>query len=304
MSVENLRQSRKGATAIFTQFTRMKDKFMDAIFCAFEGDDAKYYYSRVESKTLYKPSNIVVFNCGGKKEVYRLYQMIKSRDEYRAIKFLYFIDRDFDPILNDTNVYETKVYSVENFYTTIDVFMKILRCEFSYNDNDSEFAFLISCFKQRQIDFHEQTTLLNAWIKCQRYVSNTQQVQRLNLNNFSLNEITKTLSLDEVRLEYDLDWLNNRFSDAASINADEVAVEINELNKGNKQKTFRGKFEIDFLFDFLEAIKKEFKIKDARCQKKDGVQLNQSKKNMVSEFSQYAVTPECLVDYLEKFKLL
>src|SRR6185369_15479378 len=132
MKVESLRENRKGATVIFTQFALLKDKYADSIFCCFEGDDSKYYFHRIESETGYSPDNIIAFNCGGKKEVLRLYGMIKTKTEYSAIKFLYFIDKDFDAKTTNSEIFETNTYSIENLYTTEEAFTRVVRCELNY----------------------------------------------------------------------------------------------------------------------------------------------------------------------------
>jgi len=56
------------------------------------------------------------------------------------------------------------------------------------------------------------------------------------------------------------------------------------------------------LYSIIEAIKIEFKQPKARLKKKHGVHLNLNKKNFISEFSQYATTPESLLQYLNKFR--
>jgi hypothetical protein len=303
-NVETLRKNRKGATAIFTLFTRMKDKYHNSIFCCFEGDDAKYYFKRIEDNTLHNPENIIVLNCEGKTEVLRLYHLIKSKTEYKSIKFLYFIDRDFDAPKDAslTEIYETPCYSVENFYTTEEAFIRIVKCEFNYNETDDEYLWLLNMFKIRQADFHAKTIYLNAWIACQRDISATDNTKRLNMSNFNIQKIIPNINLDAIEAEYDNLKLKALFPEAADVSEEKFHEKIRDFSSKNLQQTFRGKFEIDFLFSILESVKAEFNCIKPRLRKKSGVQLNQSKKNMISEFSHYATTESGLVKYLLPFK--
>lgn len=300
MSVEAMRESRNGATVIFTQFTRLQEKFPQNIFCCFEGDDAKYYIMRVKSITDSAADKIIPFNCGGKREVFRLYNMINKDTSYSTCRLFYFIDRDFDPVNTIPNIYETPVYSIENFYTVQSVFSLILKSEFNYNEDDKEFDFLNNAFVDRQREFHEKTALFNVWLACQRDKSNAGIVQRLNLDSFNLLTIVPIIDLDKIESNYDLQRLTVLFPDAAQITEAELDEKMDVFLKQNAQEIFRGKFEIDFLFSFLESLKIEFKKANARIKKKPGFQMNQSKKNMISEFSQYAFTPNCLVEYLKR----
>jgi hypothetical protein len=219
------------------------------------------------------------------------------------VKFLYFVDRDFDPPINNSlqEVYETKVYSVENFYTTEEAFIRILKIEFNYTEVDREYKLLLDLFRKRQQEFHQKTAYLNAWIACQRDESISKSTGRLNLSDFNLASIITKIDLDNVVSTYDKATLEHLLP--MSLVLDEIVVQnkIAAFSKQNPQEIFRGKFEIDFLYAFIEAIKIEYNKSGARLKKKEGVQLNQSKKNLIAEFSQYATTPISLKEYLQKY---
>src|ERR1035437_3532964 len=270
MEVAKLRESRTRATVYFMGFSRLQNKYSDSIFCCFEGDDSKYYFKRIEDNTGYSAENIVPFNCDGKSEVLRMYRLIKSKSEYSDVKFLYFIDRDFDPTIKGIlhGIYETPVYSIENFYTTIDAFIRILKIEFNYIEMDSEFKILLDLFVERQKEFHDQTKLFNAWIACQRRKSNIESTSRLNLSSFNLAKIVSVINLDTIQSNYDKQVLENLFPEAPEITDEEIAEKISEFDQLNFQQIFRGKYEIYFLYSFLEAIKIEINTPKSRLNKK------------------------------------
>lgn len=300
--IDKLRESRKGATVMFTKFTRLKDSHKSSLFCCFEGDDSKYYGSRIENILQMDIDKLHFFNCGGKSEVIRFYEMINKNDDYKEVKIAYFVDRDYDRSLSSIynyNIYETPFYSIENFYTTTSAFKKILKNEFNLNEFDEDYQICLKLFLERQNEFHEKTTLLNAWLWCQRDLYQLGKSSRLNLSNFNLTQVIPKISLTEIIADYDKEKLESIFPEAIIIPDEILDFKIGEINKLNKQEIFRGKFEIDFLFSFIEAIKAEFKNESPIIKKQLGVQINQSKKNLIAEFSQYAFTPDCLKKYLK-----
>lgn len=147
--------------------------------------------------------------------------------------------------------------------------------------------------------FHEKTKILNAWIFCQRDLSNSGQITRLNLSNLKFNEIVSEISLTEIKANYDKEKIESLFPDALKIQDDILQSKIIELDEFEPQTCFRGKFEIEFLYKFIEALRLEMKKPNGLIKKQRGVQINISKKNLISELSHYADTPSCLTDYLD-----
>lgn len=167
----------------------------------------------------------------------------------------------------------------------------------------AEYEICLNLFIERQKEFHEKIKLLNAWLSCQRDLSNTGKTSRLYLTNFKLNKIISDINLIKIEAEYDKETIESFFPNALPISNEDLNRKIAELEKFEPQISFRGKFEIDFLYNFIEAIKLEFKKTDSLITKQFGVQINISKKNIISELSQYADTPDCLRQYLSFFKI-
>ena len=304
MNLETLRTNRNVAPVVFTNFLLLSSKHSSSLFCSFEGDDSKYYGPRIEDKLNYKPDEVHYFTCGGKKELLRFYKMINKNDDYKDIKLMYFVDRDFDESIIEkfnNEIYETPCYSIENFYTTKDAFKRILKREFMFEEYDDEYNKILDLFIERQSDFHEETKLLNAWLCCQRDISNSNDESRLNLSNFNLKKIVTNINLDEVVADYDIDKLHSLFPEAIRIEDKVLNSKIAELETLTPQMCFRGKFEIDFLFKFIIELKKELKKPNSKFKKKSGMKINISKTNVISELSQHADTTDCLKDYLVSF---
>lgn len=301
MRVEDARQSRTGATVVYTLLITYKRKNPDYLFCCFEGDDVKYYMPRVERHCNYEQENVVHFTCTGKEEVLRLYRLVNNSTDLTGLKILYFIDKDFDYSLSNptrTYVYETSGYSIENNYTTNRAFARILKNEFFYQEEDREFMDLMSKFSLRHADFHNATILLNAFLSCQRDAYNQGIGTRLLLDNFNLSSIITSIELDATEGEYDLDDLYRIFPGAARIPEVIINERIELMSSTDMGKFFRGKFEIYFLFAFIDAINRAFNNPALGLARRPGYKLNLSKKNVISELTQYADTNPCLIEYL------
>jgi Protein of unknown function (DUF4435) len=295
MSVDNLRASRHRPVTVFTEFTRLYKQYESALYCFFEGEDSKYYTIRI--KTIANPSKDIGMICNGKQGVLGIHRMLSSRKYYANAITAYFVDRDFDALIGVNEIYETPCYSLENFYTSIQCFADILRSEFKLGELNENHKKCISLYKDLQKEFHDAVELLNIWIACQR-----DRATEINISNLSVLDFV-SIELNGILLNYTIDDLIARFPTAPVLTNIELDSKKAELLSRNRQKSFRGKFEIEFLDIFLkklsqEANKGSYPYFDCKVK----VVLNLSKRTIISNLSQYADTPDCLRAYLESFK--
>jgi Protein of unknown function (DUF4435) len=125
----------------------------------------------------------------------------------------------------------------------------------------------------------------------------------LNISDLSVLRFIN-IDLDKITIKYTISDLYTMFPKTCSISQDELEVKRSELQARNRQKTFRGKFEIEFLFSFLQKLISEANQGNyPYFTKKRKVVLSLSKKNVISDLSQYADTPESLYSYLESFRV-
>ena len=124
--VESLLEETKSAPAVWMNFSRTFQKHIKKqnffIYCFYEGkDDSKYYNERINSFGL---KNLYHFECKGKSNVLKLREIIlekNSKNQYK-ISSLYFIDKDYDDIINESaynywkeagDIYVTPCYSID-----------------------------------------------------------------------------------------------------------------------------------------------------------------------------------------------
>jgi hypothetical protein len=299
MPVDNLRTSRGKAVAVFVEFTRLYKQYESALYCFFEGEDSKYYGIRI--KNIARPEKDVYLKCNGKEGVLGIYRMLSSRNHYRNARTAYFVDRDFDQSVYDmgvSKIYETPCYSIENFYTSIQCFSEVLKIEFKLTELDENYEKCISLYAKLQEEFHNAVELLNAWVACHRDKSSKLLISDLSVLSFV------HIDLNQAIANYTTDDLHQMFPNLPVISEQELDAKKSELKINARQKSFRGKFEIEFLFSFLQKLMSEANQGNYQYfTRKVKVVLSLTKRTIVSDLSQYADTPNCLYKYLEDLRL-
>ncbi|WP_299060532.1 DUF4435 domain-containing protein [uncultured Polaribacter sp.] len=290
------RSARNSAASAFTKVIQLNKKYVNPLFCCFEGEDFKYYGVRIEQLSSTEYDKIIPVKCGGKKEVIRLSELISKEETVKSKKSVYFIDKDFDEPIQNEVIYETPFYSIENFYTTKCVFEKILSAELKIEETNPEYKYSVTQFLERQQEFHKGVEYLNAWIYCQR----KSNADKLHLNEFKLSKIINTFSLNSLSfIEYDKTLLKSCLPNALDIDDSDIQ-NARSILVADSQHNFRGKFEIEFLYEFLTLLIKNINKKEPPYKNCKKVGVNLSKVNILSELSQYAYTPICLKEYIKK----
>ncbi|HLO87689.1 MAG TPA: DUF4435 domain-containing protein [Nostocaceae cyanobacterium] len=294
MSVNQLREARRRPAAVFMEFTRQYKQYESALYCFFENEDSKYYGIRI--KTIARPTKYFYFSCDGKEGVLGIYDMLTARKRYSQVRAAYFIDKDFDASINNTAIYETPCYSIENFYTSLNCVCEILRTEFKIAESEIDFINCQKLYTKLQNEFHDAVELLNTWLACQ-----IEKRVELNLKGKDVSEFVR-LGLDQITSNYTLDQLYAKFPKAVNLTQEELDLKRNKLCSQDRQKSFRGKFEINFLYYFINKLVEEANKGNLKYfTQKLNVTLNIRKTTIISDLSQYAFTPDCLIDYLQRF---
>lgn len=303
MDVQKTREARSKAVVIFTKFCQSKEFHENALFCFYEGEDAKYYGSRVEQITGRSCKNIVSYNCGGKAGVLKVKELIKKKKQYEQVKTAYFIDSDFFPEKNlDKDIYQTSGYSVENYYTSTTAFTRILNYAFGISCNSSDFEKCMRDYERSMKVFHKHVLILNAWIKAHRMKELDIGKRRLELSNFKISKCFQTISIEKVCIKQVInkEYLEKCFPDLCMIDDTEISRYVKELKKTNLQQTLRGKYEIEFLRKIIDDLKIKNKNGGYFTEQKECIKIDPNVDPLLL-LGQCADTPENLVTYLKQF---
>jgi hypothetical protein len=296
MIVEQLRKAREeSANVAYLTFEKHLNSDKIGLFCFFEGKDSPYYYPRITTKF---SGNYYPIICSGKSKVLKVYELIDGHREYDIYKKAFFVDRDFDfPLLNP-KIYETSCYSIENLYTSTNVFKEVLKSEFGFAETDDDFQRSLKVYTDLQRDFHEGITLFNAWYACLIYLRNTTNQQTgVHLeDNFPKEFIN--ISLAGITITYDILTIKAKYPNALEIPDNVLQQKISDFNAQNKGQVFRGKYELDFMLKMINCLIEDSKTIKAFISKP--IKYNTTNTQAISQFSQYAETPIELTDYIKK----
>lgn len=270
VTVERMITKKNTAPAAWMLYTRSQNrKNQSCIFCFFEGEDRKYYLDRIEK---YCPQKgIEHFDCKGKENVISVYKKLIQEEEIDD-RFLFFIDRDYNlySYENNSDIYQTSEYSIENYYCKKSSMESFLFKEVGINKSSEDFRILIEKFCQLKEKFVNYYTCINIWcIACKMCDVNVEIDRMLSIKDFCLNddniEFKNELSLESITTEYlkklEGDCENNKKNSYENLkNYQENKIKIETLildikKEFDKLKNFRGKFLILFLRKYIKFLK-------------------------------------------------
>lgn len=305
MNVQKTREARNKSVVIYTKFCQCKELHKTALFCFYEGEDAKYYGNRVEQFTARSNDGVVSFNCGGKAGVLKVKEMLKAKEQYQDVKKAFFIDSDFFPQKDyDTDVYQTEGYSVENYYTSISAFTRILHYAFGINCSSSDYGKCLNDYESRMKEFHNCVMVLNAWIKAQRKNELKSGKRDLELTDFKVAKYFDKMSIDSISVKTVIDkkFLEEYFADLNFVEETEVEKYVEEFKSINMQQFFRGKFELEFLKKIIEDLRTKNKKGDYFAEHYECVKIDPNVDPLLI-LSQFADTPDSLIMFLKQFSI-
>lgn len=305
----NMRKERNTYSSVYMQFTQMEESYFTHAFCFYEGEDGKYYDSRLRREF---GNKFFTFRVGNKVEVLKLLKAIK-KDYFDIFPCLmFFVDRDFDfdTIIQDEDLYVTPCYSVENLYVSSTCLERILQTEFLINSYENDYKKCLEDFKCIYHTFNQLILEFNAikYIHDMKSHSNSDY-------DFS-NKNTKF-----IRFELSKSCLGDRLSDMILLaKSKDYQTEINKMlvdldisqselqeakdvlsDKLQKSRCFRGKNQLCFFTTFIYILRQLNKNSKYFEYKRDCVHISPSG-NWLSELSQYADEPDSLIKFINDHK--
>ncbi|WMT13681.1 DUF4435 domain-containing protein [Serratia fonticola] len=300
--VDSMHASRTIPSVKFLEFTRMFSYHGNKCISAFfEGEDSKYYTVRVNN--IRPDLDWHSINCGGKSNVIVLRKMIRDNSAYSDAYCMFFVDADFDDNLDISSmhdVYITPCYSIENLYMDEQCVRNLLNSEFNLStfcDESECYEYAVSEYKRLLAEFNSIMLDFNIWVKIYIEKQAAGVPVELNIKNIELSDL---VSFRDFKLERVYGDEISIFPKAYKINITDYSRVKGELEIDKATSIFRGKQLIDFLRIFLEEIKRDRQKREGRVifKQKGVVKIMLTKNNILSECSQYAITPQCLISFL------
>ncbi|HEX8546768.1 MAG TPA: DUF4435 domain-containing protein [Cytophagaceae bacterium] len=304
LPAELLDESDSKETA-YHQFLLDFQKSDSFIYNFLEGEeDIAYYQLRIRANA--PGYHLKLYSCGGKSEVIELCDLIKSKAEYNEIRVTFFIDRDFDPIMNTPNIYETPYHSVENFFTDVETLEQVFRTLFRIRARSQDINACMELYLRLFNDYHDYVLPINAWYSC--YIDKRNQnaiIQRVNMNeltkNLFLKVVGQDLNINRVHGITDFAELQLLFGNGVDIDEVTFNNKIEELRAVNPAHNFRGKFEIRFLASFLHVLKHRIEARNNNvCNGRYTCNHAFNAATTMELLYGFAYTPDCLREYIRR----
>jgi hypothetical protein len=290
--IDELRASRQSSATAHLQF--LQNQKYGGIHAFMEGNSDPSFYRAAILRFHSDFNSIFIYDCGGKKGVYKLREKINSLSEGGSIKkfqitILYFVDKDIAEIIPEAHphaddVYITDHYSIENYLVSRYVFDTILTDCFSFTKGTlPDKQRFLDLFENQLQAFYDHVAPVMAWgLYLIRHKVD------FKFDDIKLGRLLKFD--DELNITFgvqgDFGHLIQALEDMCKVHtppefiSEEKAI-VSEL-KGYPPKQFiRGKFEIWFLLKFSEAVKQllkklpsiEFRYSEALMSEKDIVKF-------------------------------
>ena len=300
--VQKMIESKGKSPVVYTKYILDHDKHPDKFFCFFEGEDYKYYRTRIIQYLDVDEEEIFHYDCNGKKEVLKVYEDLLEDEK---VKKIFFIDKDFDEDIEKEKIFQTECYSIENYYVTDSAFRHFLSTEFEMNITDNNFKKCFSDYIKIREEFNKKLVMLNAYIFYMRR-RDKDIFERIKLPDEKgiLNKIISDIKVDNitVKTEVSIKDIKNILKDDRDINEEEILVIAKEFeNIQSKELLFRGKFEIYFLKRFITNLVLRTKKGDYFEEYSKRIMLDVNN-NPITYLSTYADTTEKLKKFLLEMK--
>jgi len=307
--VDNLRQQRQKPQALWLQFTTAYDDKRYTLYIFIEGKtDSAYYLPELRRRR--KQREICQFICDGKDGVIAAYndkRISKNITNWKSV--LFFVDKDWDDLLNITKIpksnsfFVTEYYSFENYLVTPET-VEMYWTDFYKLQQNEQLTQVIQNFQQGYNVFVKLIRPMMAWAIAQKKkeqqfaIIQNRKEKGLNLNNVKLNKVFE-LDSDLKPLKSTNGWKN--LKKACSFNhelsVDDLKQELKKLKVLEPKKYIRGKFDIWYLISFLIYLTKILTTKNQPERAMIKIQL--TNENAIEVLSGKVPYPKSLNEFLE-----
>ena len=250
--LDYLKSAAKSNTSIYTKFLQQYRFGDSGLHIFYEGKDDPSFYSNYIERYKGGKQRIYYYRANNKKGVYHNYSHV-DWNQYKKNRVLFLVDKDFRDILNevyptDSNIFETKYYSIENYLVTKSMFARSLR-ELLSIDDDKSINRITREFIMQLNNFHREIMPVIALILYYR-----ENNLNANLNQIDLAKVfefkTKVKRKRNIK-----EFLEKAMDTPQEAPWKEIIRHLRSLNNIENSKYYvRGKFEMWFFIKFINSL--------------------------------------------------
>ncbi|GJD76586.1 DUF4435 domain-containing protein [Methylobacterium goesingense] len=305
-SPEALREGRNSYAVALHGLLRDFEKDAAQVFVLLEGKDADYYRLRISAVCVGNNIKLSYRNLKGKKNEKSLIKAMKGNKTCERMRYMAFFDRDYEDDIAEIEQpenYVTPTYAIENLYTGVDSVAEMIHAllfsDAVHDDDDVKIIEdLIRDYQELQEKFHQAVSLFNHWGWVQRHMP---RPGSLDLDKFDFDiHCESDFDSKTIVPRYTLSDLNDLAKDRSPVTAGEIAVASAWFQTRAAKSSYRGKQEVSFLYWFLQNLISKGTAAQKPFSKKMPCSKRVSKKELISELTNYAETPPELMDFIRR----
>lgn len=304
MNLTELRQSKGRAAVIFTKFYNDINQSEKKLYCFFEGEDRKYYLPRIEKYTYMDYSDLALYDCEGKDNLLKTYKLLNKNESHKKVRKAFFIDKDYsEDKIELCDIYQTSCYSIENFYTSVKAFQKILTTEFGINSTSGDYRKASNDYESIKKKMNDDLLLLNSWLSCYVENYNSNNCKSVAISGFKVHKLYEIITINELTFKPGIDAYTviSSFENIEKVEETYLKRRVEKFSQFNNGEFSRGKFELEIFLKIIDSLI-DFNRKNVYFSEKyTSVNLNPYI-NPLSSLSHYADTPEDLIIFLGRYK--
>lgn len=184
--VDRLKERRGDAVSVFHRFRLAIRRYPEDIFAFFEGYDDSVFYSP-EIRRRITGRDLTVFQCSGKIAVFGTYDRIEAAG-LLSQQTLFFVDKDLDDFVFGARttrryVFETTVYSIENYLVGRDVLQAVWTDHWNLSSTDGRLYDAFDLLERCSRSFSRILIPVMAWIIAERRSGYSTNLQNLKLTD-------------------------------------------------------------------------------------------------------------------------
>lgn len=277
--------------------------------CFFEGkDELTYYPTRIESmmknkKISNKDTDFI--DCNGRENVIKLYFKLLLDSHPLSKNSLFFIDKDFyyENELPE-KIYVTPHNTIENFFAPIDVLINFLNAhsnipKYGVDEDHEANEYLRGKYYNELLEELKLNAPLSAWYSLQMNLKSSKDCPDLT-GLQTLNKVKNKLSAKKSE-KISLDFLISCTPNMIPVTKKQFEDELKKISSDLISNS-RGKFVEEIILKIYNDILSEIDSNSNEKIKKVKMKFEPVfyKKNIKNVLGEYALTPPCLITYLDK----
>lgn len=290
--------------ASYHEFLSRYSKDSRVVYGFVEGKEDPSFYRGFIELLLPDDWSVELWPAGNKDQVYNIHGSLDWRT-FSKKRICFFVDRDLSELIpekltEDTNIYVTSGYSIENDVAKKHVCHRVLSeiCGFS-NADHAEMDSICEMFENELEAFLQAMIPIMAWIlKWKRDGKRPSLSDILMRDLFFFSKEKLQMNSNPKGKTGTIEYIHEQCNIIFDDKHDNTPVQTEFRRYGNYKKLTRGKYVFWYLVEFCNAVHRDTALLFKRIAKPPKVAINLSHSNSMSIIAPRARIPRALREFL------